>query len=81
MSSHETPRATAPARRPTVATRSAQTVAAAASTQQADAGTGFRPGVILAFVCLGQFMVFLDVSIVNLALPSTSAASAFRASA
>lgn len=29
-----------------------------------------RPGVILAFVCLGQFMVFMDVSIVNLALPS-----------
>ncbi|MET7616368.1 MFS transporter [Streptomyces sp. NPDC005408] len=28
------------------------------------------PGVILAFVCIAQFMVFLDVSIVNLALPS-----------
>ncbi|MEO3764445.1 MFS transporter [Streptomyces sp. B5E4] len=27
-------------------------------------------GAILAFVCLGQFMVFTDVSIVNLALPS-----------
>jgi EmrB/QacA subfamily drug resistance transporter len=26
--------------------------------------------VILAFLCLGQFMVFLDLSIVNLALPS-----------
>jgi len=33
-------------------------------------GPGFRPGPILAFICLGQFMVFLDVSIVNLALPS-----------
>lgn len=29
-----------------------------------------RPGIILAFICLGQFMVFIDVSIVNLALPS-----------
>src|SRR5215213_9921647 len=28
------------------------------------------PAAILAFVCLGQFMVFIDVSIVNLALPS-----------
>lgn len=27
-------------------------------------------GAVLAFLCLGQFMVFLDVSIVNLALPS-----------
>lgn len=33
-------------------------------------GAGFSPGVILAFVCMGQFMVFTDVSIVNLALPS-----------
>ncbi|WP_431043134.1 MFS transporter [Streptomyces sp. P1-3] len=31
---------------------------------------GSRPGAVLAFLCLGQFMVFLDVSIVNLALPS-----------
>ena len=31
---------------------------------------GYRPGVILAFLCLGQFMVFLDLAIVNLALPS-----------
>jgi EmrB/QacA subfamily drug resistance transporter len=30
----------------------------------------FNPGVILAFVCLAQFMVYIDVSIVNLALPS-----------
>ncbi len=29
-------------------------------------------GVILALVCLGQFMVVLDVSIVNVALPSIS---------
>lgn len=40
-----------------------------------DASTGvstrrYRPGVILAFVCLAQFMVFLGVSSVNLALPS-----------
>jgi EmrB/QacA subfamily drug resistance transporter len=29
-----------------------------------------RPGLILAFLCVAQFMVFLDVSIVNVALPS-----------
>ncbi|MFW6694784.1 MFS transporter [Streptomyces sp. MAR4 CNX-425] len=34
------------------------------------AGPAARPGAVLAFLCLGQFMVFLDVSIVNLALPS-----------
>ncbi|MFD5869531.1 MULTISPECIES: MFS transporter [Actinomycetes] len=33
-------------------------------------GAGYKPGAILAFVCMAQFMVFLDVSIVNLALPS-----------
>lgn len=33
----------------------------------------FSPGAILAFTCLGQFMVFIDVSIVNLALPSIQA--------
>ncbi|MEV8537288.1 MFS transporter [Streptomyces sp. NPDC051211] len=34
------------------------------------AGAGYKAGAVLAFVCLAQFMVFLDVSIVNLALPS-----------
>ena len=29
-----------------------------------------RPGLVLAFLCVAQFMVFLDVSIVNVALPS-----------
>ena len=29
-----------------------------------------RPGLILAFLCVAQFMVFLDVSIVNVALPT-----------
>jgi EmrB/QacA subfamily drug resistance transporter len=29
-----------------------------------------RPGLVLAFLCIAQFMVFLDVSIVNVALPS-----------
>ncbi|MDT3397077.1 MFS transporter [Streptomyces sp. B1866] len=28
------------------------------------------PGLVLAFLCIAQFMVFLDVSIVNVALPS-----------
>jgi EmrB/QacA subfamily drug resistance transporter len=36
----------------------------------APARRGFSPGAILAFLCLGQLMVFIDVSIVNLALPS-----------
>src|SRR5215207_4219562 len=35
-----------------------------------DPAVGSRPGLILAFLCVGQFMVFLDLSIVNLALPS-----------
>jgi hypothetical protein len=26
------------------------------------------PGLVLAFLCIAQFMVFLDVSIVNVAL-------------
>lgn len=29
-----------------------------------------RPGLVLALLCIAQFMVFLDVSIVNVALPS-----------
>ena len=29
-----------------------------------------RPGLILAFLCLAGFMTFLDVSIVNVALPT-----------
>jgi EmrB/QacA subfamily drug resistance transporter len=29
-----------------------------------------HPGLVLAFLCIAQFMVFLDVSIVNVALPS-----------
>jgi EmrB/QacA subfamily drug resistance transporter len=29
-----------------------------------------RPGLVLAFLCIAQFMVFLDVSIVNVALPT-----------
>ncbi|MFE1291400.1 MFS transporter [Streptomyces sp. NPDC058751] len=32
--------------------------------------TAKSPGLILAFLCVAQFMVFLDVSIVNVALPS-----------
>jgi len=39
-------------------------------TEGAGGGRRYKPGAILAFVCLGQFMVFIDVSIVNLALPS-----------
>jgi EmrB/QacA subfamily drug resistance transporter len=33
-------------------------------------GSTTRPGLLLALVCLTQFMVILDVSIVNVALPS-----------
>lgn len=40
------------------------------TTKPAGPAAGYRPGVILAFLCLGQFMVFLDLAIVNLALPS-----------
>jgi hypothetical protein len=31
---------------------------------------GFSHGAVLVLVCMGQFMVFLEVSVVNLALPS-----------
>ncbi|MDN5726653.1 MAG: MFS transporter [Propionibacteriales bacterium] len=33
-----------------------------------------KPGLVLAFLSIAQFMVFLDVSIVNVALPSIEAA-------
>ncbi|MEV3933759.1 MFS transporter [Streptomyces sp. NPDC049944] len=33
-------------------------------------GPAHRPGLILAFLCLAGFMTFLDVSIVNVALPT-----------
>ncbi|MFR9721799.1 MFS transporter [Streptomyces sp. MS19] len=37
----------------------------------APAGDGTKsPGLVLAFLCIAQFMVFLDVSIVNVAIPS-----------
>lgn len=39
------------------------------STSGVTAGVS-RPGLVLAFLSLAQFMVFLDVSIVNVALPS-----------
>ncbi|MGI5450871.1 MFS transporter [Streptomyces sp. CA-243310] len=35
-----------------------------------EAGPARRPGLILAFLCLAGFMTFLDVSIVNVALPT-----------
>ncbi|MFJ8863674.1 MFS transporter [Streptomyces sp. NPDC102451] len=35
-----------------------------------DGGPAHRPGLILAFLCLAGFMTFLDVSIVNVALPT-----------
>ncbi|NGN67974.1 MFS transporter [Streptomyces sp. A7024] len=40
------------------------------STKSTQQGAGAGLGAILAFLCMGQFMVFLDISIVNLALPS-----------
>lgn len=38
------------------------------------------PGLVLVLVCLGQFMVVLDVSVVNVALPSIRADLGFTAS-
>lgn len=40
------------------------------TTPRSGPGPDYKPGVILLFVCMGQFMVMLDVSIVNLALPT-----------
>ncbi|MBA3339652.1 MAG: MFS transporter [Geodermatophilaceae bacterium] len=52
---------------------------AAASPSGSDIAAGVaRPGLVLAILSLGQFMVFLDVSIVNVALPSIEAALGIR---
>ncbi|WP_346731876.1 MFS transporter [Amycolatopsis thermalba] len=42
-------------------------------------GTAMRPGgaVVLALVCAAQFMVVLDVSVINVALPSVQRALGF----
>ncbi|MEU9419386.1 MFS transporter [Streptomyces sp. NPDC051000] len=40
------------------------------TTTTPEAGPARRPGLILAFLCLAGFMTFLDVSIVNVALPT-----------
>lgn len=44
--------------------------ASQSATIRSGPGAGAGPGAILAFLCVAQFMVFIDVSIVNLALPS-----------
>ncbi|MBL1287141.1 MFS transporter [Streptomyces sp. NE06-03E] len=44
--------------------------AASTSAAKPDGGPAHRPGLILAFLCLAGFMTFLDVSIVNVALPT-----------
>jgi MFS family permease len=41
-----------------------------AAKNQSGPRAGSSPGAVLTFVCPGQFMVFIDVSIVNLGLPS-----------
>src|SRR5919198_1017417 len=46
-----------------------------------DREQAFPTWVVLALVCLGQFMVVLDISIVNVALPSIQAELRFSASA
>ncbi|MEU7897327.1 MFS transporter [Nonomuraea sp. NPDC049152] len=40
------------------------------ATRPPETGPRRRPGLVLAYLCLAGFMVFLDVSIVNIALPS-----------
>jgi EmrB/QacA subfamily drug resistance transporter len=40
------------------------------SAAKPEGGPAHRPGLILAFLCLAGFMTFLDVSIVNVALPT-----------
>jgi EmrB/QacA subfamily drug resistance transporter len=49
--------------------------------ESADAGPGRRPSsdtAVLVVVCLAQFMVVLDISIVNVALPAIQASLHFR---
>lgn len=57
----------------TATDRSPDALAASATTAPGTSGGPRRPGLILAFLCIAQFMVFLDVSIVNVALPSIQA--------
>jgi EmrB/QacA subfamily drug resistance transporter len=51
------------------------------ATRESTTGTPVAPWVVLALVCLGQFMVVLDISIVNVALPSIQSDLGFSASA
>src|SRR5438309_1859237 len=53
---------------------------AAAARADGRSGRAVPPWVVLALVCLGQFMVVLDISIVNVALPSIQADLRFSAS-
>src|SRR5438094_8208418 len=52
------------------------------ATGRSPAGSGrvVPTWIVLALVCLGQFMVVLDISIVNVALPSIQAELRFTAS-
>jgi EmrB/QacA subfamily drug resistance transporter len=42
-----------------------------------EGGQGSRPGLLLAVCCVAQFMVILDLSIVNVALPSIQSSLGF----
>jgi EmrB/QacA subfamily drug resistance transporter len=47
-------------------------------TAVAEKGTSERPGLVLAVCCAGQFLVVLDASVMNVALPSIQTALHFR---
>jgi EmrB/QacA subfamily drug resistance transporter len=64
----------------TIRTNSAAEQARAEPTITAGSGRVVPSWVLLALVCLGQFMVVLDISIVNVALPSIQAELGFTAS-
>jgi EmrB/QacA subfamily drug resistance transporter len=55
------------------------TSAGSAQAPPAHSKQGSRPGLLLAVCCVAQFMVILDLSIVNVALPSIQSALGFSA--
>ena len=47
------------------------------TTSRSGLGAGFNPGAILAFVCMGQFMVFTDVMQIPVGAPHAFTAEKF----
>ena len=59
---------------------SATSIESPPTTVQAHAGRKFNPWLILVIACMAQFMVVLDITVVNIALPSVQKGLHFSAS-